>query len=373
MKILILSFDYPSKYCSADFVFVKMLVDEFAKLGHECVVLSPFSIVHHKTLFKDNKCYSVGGNIVRVIRPNYISTSDLTIGKVYVSNYLHKLAARKALRSLDFKPDVVYCHFWKQGIEAFPYAKGHNLPLFVASGECEIFEDNRDGHLNDFSDYVKGVICVSTKNKDESLALKLTTSEKCFVVPNSIDNDLFKILDKEECRKELGLPLNVFIVAFVGWFENRKGSLRVSSAISSIGEDNVYSLFIGEGSESPECKNILFKGKVKHNLLPKYLNAADVFVLPTLQEGCCNAIIEAMACGLPIISSNLPFNWDVLNAENSIMIAPESISDIKDAIVKLRDDSELRLTMSNASLKIAQGLTINKRAQTIVKFMQSKL
>lgn len=373
MKICIVAFNYPSKYCSADFVFVKMLVDEFARQGHECLVIAPHSVTHHKCLHFGVEEYDVGNNTVKVVRPNYISTSNFTIGKIYVSNYLHKLTVRHALRYLNFEPDVVYCHFWKQGIEAYPYAKMRNLPLFVASGECEIFEDNRKGKLKDFCDYVKGVICVSTKNKDESVHLKLAKSEDCIVVPNSIDNTIFKKLDKVECRKKLGLPLDKTIIVFVGWFVDRKGSLRLSKALDCIPEKDVYSLFIGSGSENPDNENILFKGKVMHDDVPIYLNAADVFVLPTLQEGCCNAVVEAMACGLPIISSNLPFNWDVLNKDNSIMVDPNSVDEIKKAIIKLRDDVQLRNDMSTAALKMAKQLTIQERAKKILTFIQERM
>lgn len=373
MKILIVAYNYPSKYCSADFVFVKMLVDEFARRGHECVVLAPHSVSHHKCLHHGIEEYYVGENVVKVIRPNYISTSSLTIGKYYISNELHKLVVRHALRHLKFKPDVVYCHFWKQGIEAFPFAKKHNLPLFVASGECEIFEDNRKGELKEFCDYVKGVICVSTKNKDESVGLNLAKAEDCIVVPNSIDNSLFKKRDKAECRNKLGLPLDKTIIAFIGWFVDRKGSLRVSKAIEGIPENDVYSIFIGEGPDEPNNPNILFKGKVKHDEVPLYLNAADAFVLPTLQEGCCNAVVEAMACGLPVISSNLPFNWDVLNTDNSIMVNPLNVEEIKQAIIKLRDNIKLRENMSIAALNMARKLTIQERAAKILSFIQSRM
>ena len=115
---------------------------------------------------------------------------------------------------------------------------------------------------------------------------------------------------------------------------------------------------------------MLFKGKLKHDEVPLYLNAADVFVLPTLLEGCCNAIVEAMACGLPIISSNLPFNWDVLNESNSIMVDPMSVAEIRNAIIKLRDDKTLRDNMSIASLEAARDLTIEHRAEKIINFIQ---
>lgn len=372
MKILIVTYNYPSKYSSADFVFVKMLVDEFARKGHECVVLAPHSVTHHKCLHHGVEEYSVGDNIVKVVRPNYFSTSSLTIGKYYISNFLHKWCVRRALYKLKFEPDVVYCHFWKQGIEAFPYAKKHKLSLFISSGECEIFEDNRKGQLKDFCDYVNGVVCVSTKNKNESVELKLCNLENSIVVPNSIDNTLFKKMDKVECRTLLRLPLDKTIIAFVGWFENRKGSLRVSKALDGILEKDVYSLFIGTGTEPPTCNNILYQGKVAHDEIPLYLNAADAFVLPTLQEGCCNAVVEAMACGLPIISSNLSFNWDILNSENSIMVNPMDVEEIRKAIIVIRDDVSRRQSMSKAALQKAKELTIHERANKILEFMRQR-
>ena len=373
MKICIVTYNYPSKYSSSDFVFVKNIVDEFARQGHECVVVCPFNTLHYKHISKRVEQYDVGNNTVTIIRPNYISTSNIKIGSFEPYVFLHRIALRRALRKMSFKPDVVYCHFWEQGIDAYTYAKKKQIPLFVATGECEIFVDNTKGQLKDFCDYVKGVVCVSTKNKEESISRGLTIPDKCRVIPNSIDNNLFKYIDKDECRRNLSFPKDKFIVAFVGWFEDRKGCLRVASAINGIPEKDVYSLFIGSGSEDPMCDNILFKGKVQHDQLPYYLNAADVFVLPTLQEGCCNAVIESLACGLPIISSNLPFNWDVLNKENSIMVDPLSIDEIRTAILEFRDNDERRRNASINSLRTAERLTLSNRAEMIINFMKDKI
>lgn len=217
------------------------------------------------------------------------------------------------------------------------------------------------------------MVCVSTKNKDESVGYGLTTAEKCYVKPNAVNSKLFRKLDKKDCRTKLGIPEETFIVSFVGAFIPRKGTMRVSKAIENIKGKPVCSFFIGHGEEDPQCDNILYKGKLPHEQIPLYLNASDVFVLPTQGEGCCNAIVEAMSCGLPVISSNLPFNWDILDKSNSIMIEPNDIQALSEAIIFLRDNESERLEMAESSLKKAQSLTIDQRASEIIGFIKSKM
>jgi glycosyltransferase involved in cell wall biosynthesis len=186
-----------------------------------------------------------------------------------------------------------------------------------------------------------------------------------------VNSELFHLQNKEKCRKHLGFPQNDFIVAFLGWFNERKGVQRVSEAINRVG--GIKCIFIGNGELEPQCDGILYKGALPHHLVPQYLGAADCFVLPTLAEGCCNAIVEAMACGLPVVSSNLPFNWDVLDETNSIMVNPNDIEEISKALVCLKNDAYLRANLSKGAVNKADSLTIEKRAERILTFMKSKI
>lgn len=92
----------------------------------------------------------------------------------------------------------------------------------------------------------------------------------------------------------------------------------------------------------PDIKNMLHCGTVPHEKVYMYLNASDVFVLPTLAEGLCNAILEALACGVPVISSDLPFNYDVLDDSCSILVNPKNKDEIYSAILRLKEDEELK-------------------------------
>lgn len=351
------------------YTFVKNIVDALADNGNNCIVISPYHVNRYKKFISSYYRYTTSnGNIVEVYRPNIFTVSDLNIMGFQPSRYIFKKAIFKVLKKLKVKPDVIYGHFWRNAICAYEYAHKNNIPLFVATGESIINLNDLSGKVEDFVKYVSGVICVSTKNKEESIEKGLTVPEKCRVIPNAINPSVFKKMDKLECRRKLGFDSDIFISITVGAFIERKGTLRVSSAIDKI-PDDVYSIFIGNGPDVPNCKNILFCGRIDNKDLPLYLNAADVFVLPTLHEGCCNAIIEAMACGLPVISSNLSFNWDILDKTNSILIDPNDVDAIANAIKLLKDNIQMRDSLSNGALKTAAEHTLYKRAVKIENFI----
>lgn len=378
MNICVNTYRYPGKYSSSDFVFVQQLVEKIAEMGHHCYVVCPYNVTHYRRIVSTLDDKKVGAGCVTVLRPYYLSFATLTIRGKSVSYKNRKKALLRGLAQIKDPIDVLYGQFWYAALELYPFAREHQLPLVVATGESVIASTISPRRKYDYiREYVTGVICVSTKNKNESIQLGLTTEEKCLVAPNAIDNSLFKRLDKVQCRKKLGFPEDKFIVAFVGWFDSRKGASRVSSAIDRLHDDSIYSIFVGKklgaDYEEPNCKNILFKGVVAHEEVPLYLNAADVFVLPTRHEGCCNAIVEAMACGLPIISSDRPFNYDVLNGDNAIMVEPDDIDAISQALLQIKGNEALRQRMSEKSLEMAQSLTLQQRAEHIVTFIQQQI
>ncbi len=191
------------------------------------------------------------------------------------------------------------------------------------------------------------------------------------VFPNAINNKLFRPLNKNESRKKFGFDKNDFIVSFVGSFDRRKGIDRLEKAIDSLPDNKIKLAAAGKGKINPVSKKCIWDKPIEHDSLPAFYSSSDVFVLPTRNEGCCNAIIEALACGTPVISSNLPFNADILDKNNSILIDPNSIKDIASSIKKLQHDTKLREEIAKKALKSSKNLTLNKRAQNIILFIKS--
>lgn len=184
----------------------------------------------------------------------------------------------------------------------------------------------------------------------------------CQVFPNAINPELFYPREKQDMRDKLGFTKSDFIVVFLGQWNSRKGVRRLSDALTSLHNTNIKALFLGKGAEVPTYEHVIYQGTVNHDLLPEYLSAADIFVPPTNNEGCSNAVVEAMACGLPVVSSDMDFNWDILDQNNSILVDPYDIDAIASAIQRLYDDIDFRNKLQKGALSTASGLTISKRA-----------
>ena len=382
-KICFITDRYPTPEYPMN-TFLDQLVCQIADSGVECTVVAPYSRV--LDAMKHNNYHppvhyvktTEKGNRISVYCPTIFALTGRKIGPLNFGKLYQRLftnAVRHVLQENGTEMDVFYGHFiTPAGIAAAEMGRLHGKPSFLAYGECYIEQDSCIFTLEDIRNRLAdlcGVVAVSTKNRDELLTHRIADAEKIGVFPNAVNGSRFYKEDKKSARVKLGFNQDDFIVAFMGHFIDRKGVLRVSEALKKI--DGIKSIFIGGGPQKPDCPGILFSGRLPHDQIVDYLNTADVFVLPTLAEGCCNAIVEAMACGLPVISSDLPFNDDILDETNSIRVDPENINEIRDAVRKLYEDREQKDRLAAGALETASGLTIELRATRILEFMEQQV
>lgn len=383
--ITIIADNYPGVN-HVSFVFVQQLVHAMIDLD-QCVkinVIAPQSVVsaliHRKSLLpKHSKAITERGKGYDVYRP-YIISFGLRNYFAKFTYWFNKCAVRKLLKKID--SDIIYSHFWGVATLVYEYALNNKKPFFVACGESADHFASELGRMSsntisEIASAVTGVVSVSVENKRKCIDNSLAKAENIEVFPNCVNVNKFTKTDSSEIKKQLGVSDNDFILAFVGGFISRKGPDRVAKAITKLNDADIKVMFIGKSFAGYEydfnCPGIIHKGPLDNDLLPKYLSCADVFVLPTQSEGCCNAIVEALAMGLPVISSNGAFNDDILNENNSIRINPDDVDAIANAIKKLKDDAVLRKQMSEYSLSRREEYSIQGRAKRILDFINRRI
>ena len=384
MEYCFVAGNYPTKDRQVH-VFLENVVVHLVDRGERCNVVAPQSLYAY--FFKkkirrplvDERTTS-NGNKYMVYSPRYFIFPKIKIGKLSLHNWSRALfykSLEKTYKKNKFKPDVVYSHFIQAGIAGVRLAHKYKIPSFIANGEADTIDSlklNSPKSVKQTLENVTGIISVSTKNKNEIKQLSnndKAVMDKVTIIVNAVDNKRFFKQDKVRMREKLGWDKDKFIVAFTGTFIERKGVLRLAHALDRF--DDVYSVFMGVGPQKPECKNILHCGRVNNAQLGDYLNASDVFVLPTQAEGCCNAIVEAVACGLPVVSSDREFNYDVLDESCSILIDPDDENAIYNAVDKLKTDVEYRTKLAKGSEVKADKLSLDFRVDKIQEFINSMI
>ena len=371
---------YPDNVNTYRNVFFRNLIYAIADTGVKCTVISPVPVTKYR--FKTNKIphhkrdISPRGSGIEVFYPRYLSFSSKKIGKWNTGQLSQREFDRAVLQQiskLSDKFDATYGHFFLGGgLAAIKVGRKLGIPSFVAYGECNyetevvnLFRELKDTDILGLN----GIIAVSSNNASVLHANKIFRDIPIIVAPNAVDTSLFYVQDKKECREQFCLPQDKFIVGFVGGFVERKGDKRLLDAVNKL--DEVYVAFAGKGEPKPVGDKVLFCEALEHDDIPRFLNAVDVFCLPTQNEGSCNAIVEAAFCGLPVISSDLPFNNDLLTNTNSIRINPNSVKDIREAILTLYKNPILRKQLSENIREDAKQFTIEQRCDNILEFISA--
>ena len=179
----------------------------------------------------------------------------------------------------------------------------------------------------------------SVSDSLRQLAMQLGMSaDKGRVIGNGIDLARFQPVSRAEARRRFGLPDNAKVLVSVGALVERKGFHRVIECLPELlrEQPNLHYLIVGganpEGDMLPELRSqvaaagladrVHFLGALPPDELKWPLSAANVFVLATRNEGWANVFLEAMACGLPVVATDVGGNREVVCRPELGMIVP---------------------------------------------------
>jgi len=170
----------------------------------------------------------------------------------------------------------------------------------------------------------------------------------CSVVPNYVDTDLLR--PAASPRAAAGRPN----VLFLGRLEAQKNPLALIEAMNGL---DASLTVVGEGSLRAETAalaaargvDVRFLGNVPHGELPAVFAAADAFVLPSLFEGHPKALLEAMACGLPVVGADVPGIREVLQDAKTGLLCGTDAGSIRTALARVLGESGLAARLGTAA------------------------
>jgi glycosyltransferase involved in cell wall biosynthesis len=198
----------------------------------------------------------------------------------------------------------------------------------------------------------------------------------CHRIPNAVDTAALVPAAPEERRRlraRLALPQDRPLCLFAGRMTPQKGPEILLEAWTRRPETDAHLCLVGDGplrpalearaAAGPAAASITFAGAVED--AADYLRAADLLVLPSRAEGMSNVILEAMACGVPVITSDLAGSRDVLGADRrrGWLVPPEDPGALAEAIQGLLASPPLRAQIGNAARAAAlERFTLQKVA-----------
>ena len=187
------------------------------------------------------------------------------------------------------------------------------------------------------------VFAVSQSLRRVALALG-TPADKVRVIGNGVDLRKFSPLPADDARLALGLPLRVPVLVSVGGLVARKGFHRVIELLPALRQNFPGLIYLVVGGPSPEGDMtdalnrqvaegglgdaVRFLGPLPPERIREPLSAANVFVLATRNEGWANVFLEAMACGLPVVTTDVGGNAEVVSSDKLGTVVPFGDADL---------------------------------------------
>jgi glycosyltransferase involved in cell wall biosynthesis len=208
------------------------------------------------------------------------------------------------------------------------------------------------------------IVTISNYSLEKIKQFYKVNETKVRIVPNGVDVERFKpFADREATKRQFGVG-DEPCVLFVGSLIPRKGLPFLVEAAKIIVKEksNTKFLIVGEGPLRKQLDNSLeaakltrnfkFLGNLKDDKLPAVYNCADVFVLPSIQEGQGIVLLEAQACAKPIVAFNIGgVNEAVCNGETGLLVNLGNTDEFADAMLKLISEKNLQDKMGTTGRK----------------------
>lgn len=277
-----------------------------------------------------------------------------------VRGLMFKRNAKKALEKLIKKEDIDIIHghyLFPAGAAAVEVGKEHNIKTYVTAHGSDMFELYKSQPLmrstiRKVLENADGVFAVSNALRHEIIATGVVgIADKTRISWNSVDINKFSNKINNSFKDEYKLT-DKPIVLFVGNLIKRKNVDSLLEA-KKIANNDYYLVIVGDGPlfkklrkkvEDENIRDVIFTGS--RNDVEEIIPSCDVLILPSFSESFGLVLIEALACGKPVIGSNVGGISEIINDDVGLLINPNKISSIAKAVDNIVNDEKLRLVLS---------------------------
>ena len=292
-----------------------------------------------------------------------------------------------------FPTDVITSHFCEREGLRLEKANIIEIPHKSLSQKLKALDHRTYRRLQAFVEGLafgrnssKARIVVSQSMKREFVHHYGDAAESIIVIPNGVDLQKFNPANRIPCRDSVrqrhGISSGDFTLMFAGSYWERKGLRYIIEALSLVPRPDVKLLIVGSGDEKyygqfAEIKQVRERVTfVPHSSnLWEYYAASDIFVFPTIYEPFGLVIIEAMASGLPVITSRVAGAADVIidGVNGLLMTDPGDINDLASKIKLLLLNAELRKAIGERARETAEKLSWDRVAQKTLEVYNTVL
>jgi len=334
-------------------VYIRELAHELGRQGH---LVDVYTRVHDP---KDPQIVNLGQN-ARLIHLR--AGDDEAIHKLAVYPYLPDFACNleSFRKSNHLQYDLVFSHYWLSGWVGAYLQRWWDVPhiimfhtLGAVKNSFNIGEDEPELRIETERELVRNchhIIATTDGEKEELAGHYSTQAEKISVVPCGVNLELFRPLDKEAARQQLGFADDK-IILFVGRIEPLKGAEQLLKAMPYLQNGQVPRLVIIGGDENSQYEmerlqelsrelniedSVNFLGLIKQERLPYFYNAADACVIPSYYESFGLVALESLACGTPVVATDVgDFKSIIRPGETGYVVADNEPPHLADKIALL--------------------------------------
>jgi len=321
VKLLTYTTLWPNNAQPTHGVFVENRLRELVKAGVETRVVAPVPWFPAKARIFGR--YADFAKVVATERrhgiaiehPRYPLLPKMGMTLAPYSLYRNSIETLHRVRRAGYDFDAIDAHyFYPDGVAAAWLGRHFDRPVVITARgtDLNLIPEHRLPRrmIRLAAERAAGLITVCAALKDSLVALGVSP-ERVTVLRNGVDLTLFRPLDREAARRNLDLARPTLLS--VGALIPRKGHDLVIRAMRDLTDFDL--LIAGEGPEKETLRGLAanegvsdrvrFLGRVAHEDLPGIYSAADALVLASSREGWANVLLEAMACGTPVIASDV--------------------------------------------------------------------